>query len=184
MPRDADEEQWRLRWRSVPRERPRDITQPGPGQESVWDYPRPPRVEADRRTLRVELGGVVIAASRRTLRVLETAGPPVFYLPPADVRVELLERSDETSLCEWKGTAVYWTIRAGGHVAPNAAWSYPDPEPEFALIRDHLAFFAGRVDACSVGGARVVPQPGDYYGGWITPEITGPFKGTPGSERW
>ncbi len=183
--RDADEiERERQRWRSLPRERPRDIVRPSPGQESVWDYPRPPRVEPEQRRLQVEFGGVVIAESRRGLRVLETSGPPVFYLPSADVRTELLEPSVETALCEWKGTARYWTLRVADRVAENAAWSYPTPEPEFAAIRDHLAFFAGRVDACSVGDAPVVPQPGGYYGGWITPEITGPFKGEPGSERW
>ena len=183
--RDADEiERERQRWRSMPRERPRDIVRPGSGQESVWDYPRPPRVEPERRRLCVEFGGVVIAESSRGLRVLETSGPPVFYLPPADIRMELLEASNETVVCEWKGTSSYWTLRVADRVAENAAWSYATPEPAFEAIRDHLAFFAGRVDACSVGDARVVPQPGDYYGGWITPEITGPFKGEPGSERW
>lgn len=180
MSRDAE----RRFWRGVARERPARAETPGPGQESVWDYPRPPRVEPDGRLVRVEFAGVAVAETRRALRVLETASPPTFYLPAADVRTDLLEPEARETFCEWKGVALYWTLRVGGRSAPSAAWSYPEPDPAYAALRDHLAFFAGRVDACSVDGERVRPQPGGFYGGWITREIVGPFKGEPGTERW
>jgi uncharacterized protein (DUF427 family) len=180
----ADDEREREIWRNVARERPSRIARPGPGQESVWDYPRPPRVEPVAKRIRVEYAGVVIADTERAQRVLETAGPPVYYLPPDDVRVDLLTPGSNTTLCEWKGRARYWSLRVGVHGAEDAAWSYPDPDPAYAVIRDALAFHAGRVDACYVAGQRVTPQPGEYYGGWITSDISGPFKGIPGSERW
>ena len=157
---------------------------PGPGQESVWDYPRPPRVEPVARRVRVELAGLVIADTTRALRVCETAGPPCYYLPQGDIRMDLLRPSSRSSYCEWKGTATYWTARAGPRVVEDAAWSYPEPSPGFEAIRDHLAFYAGRVDAAFLGEDRVTPQPGAFYGGWITPEIVGPFKGEPGSDGW
>jgi uncharacterized protein (DUF427 family) len=158
--------------------------EPGPGQESVWDYPRPPRIERDGRLVRVEFGGAVVAETRSALRVLETSSPPTFYLPAADVRTDLLEPEAKRTFCEWKGTARYWTLRVGGRTSPAAAWSYPEPDPDFAALRDHFSFFAGRVDACSVDGERVRPQAGDFYGGWVTAEIVGPFKGEPGTEGW
>jgi len=157
---------------------------PGPGHESVWDYPRPPRVEPDTRLIRVEFAGVAIAETTRALRVLETASPPTFYLPAADVRGDLLVPAQRSSYCEWKGPASYWTIRVGDREARNAAWGYLAPKPGFAALKDHFAFYAGRVDACRVGGERVTPQPGRFYGGWITSEVVGPFKGEPGSEGW
>lgn len=157
---------------------------PGPGQESVWDYPRPPRVEASTRLVRVEFGGRVVAETRRARRVLETSHPPVFYIPPEDVRGEFLERSPRSSFCEWKGGAIYWTLVVGPRRAIDAAWSYPDPTPAFATIRDHLAFYPSRVDACFVDDERIRAQEGDFYGGWITSEIVGPFKGGPGSRGW
>ncbi len=172
------------RWRELPRERPDHLEAPGPGQESVWDYPRPPRVEAVSPEIRVEFAGVVLARTRRALRVLETAGPPVYYLPPDDVRVRHLERTGDSTLCEWKGEAVYWTVRSGERTSPRAAWSYPRPLAGFEAIRGYFAFHAGRVDACFVGRESASPQPGEYYGGWITSAVVGPFKGEPGSERW
>jgi uncharacterized protein (DUF427 family) len=157
---------------------------PGPGQESVWDYPRPPRIEATDRRVRVVAGGVTVADTTHALRVLETASPPTFYLPPADVRLDLLVPESRHTVCEWKGEASYWSIRVGERLWPAAAWSYPDPTPRFEAIRDHLAFYAGRVDEAWVDGERVVPQAGDYYGGWATAEIIGPFKGEPGTLDW
>lgn len=158
--------------------------EPGEGQESVWDYPRPPRVERVAARVRVELAGIALADTTRALRVCETSSPPAYYVPPGDVARAHLEPAAETAFCEWKGLAHCWTARAGGREVREAAWSYPQPDPEYTELRDHLAFHAGRVDACWVGGDRVEPQPGTYYGGWITPNLVGPFKGGPGSERW
>jgi uncharacterized protein (DUF427 family) len=177
----ADE---RRRWRELERERPAEIAVAGPGQESVWDYPRPPRIEPVARRVRVELAGVVLAASARALRVIETSSPPVYYVPPDDVRRDLLEPTERTTFCEWKGEAHYWTVRVGERVVVDAAWSYPEPDKGFEAIRDFVAFFPGRVGACFVGEERVRAQPGGYYGGWITRDLVGPFKGEPGTERW
>jgi uncharacterized protein (DUF427 family) len=174
----------RARWRSRKRERPAEIVRPGPGQVSVWDFPRPPRVEPVAARVRVEFGGRVIADSTRALRVCETASPPAYYLPPQDVAQDCLEPSERTTFCEWKGVARYWTLRVGKRRAKDAAWSYPNPDAGYEAIRDHLAFYPGRVDACWVGEHRVAPQPGRYYGGWVTPELVGPFKGAPGTESW
>lgn len=157
---------------------------PGPGQESVWDYPRPPRVEPTSKHVRIVFNGVVIAETRRALRVLETSHPPVYYLPPADIRMEYLTPTGRGTYCEFKGAARYWTLRVGDRTAENVAWSYPDPAPGFEAIRDHLAFYAGPMDACTVDGERVTPQPGGFYGGWITSDIVGPFKGGPGTLGW
>jgi uncharacterized protein (DUF427 family) len=136
------------------------------------------------RRIRVEFGGIVLAASSRAYRVIETAGPPVYYLPQKDVRMEDLKPSTYSSFCEWKGVARYWSARVGEQFAPEAAWSYPAPAAGYEAIRDHMAFFAGKMDACYVGEFRAQPQPGGYYGGWITPDVVGPFKGEPGSESW
>jgi uncharacterized protein (DUF427 family) len=174
----------RARWRRALRERPPAIVPPGPGQESVWDYPRPPRVEPVAARVAVEHAGVAVADTRRALRVLETAGAPTYYLPTEDVRTELLEPAPHTTLCEWKGLASYWTLRIGDERVRDAAWSYRRPDPHYAALRGHFAFHAGRVDTCTVGGERVTPQPGAYYGGWITRAVVGPFKGGPGTESW
>jgi uncharacterized protein (DUF427 family) len=174
----------REKWRSFPRERPAVIEPVGPGQESVWDYPRPPRVEPVRLVVRVEFGGRVIAESHRAVRVCETSSPPAYYVPPADVDLSCLLPSSRTSFCEWKGVAGYWTVRRGERVAKDAAWSYPNPDPGYEQIRDYLSFYPRRMDACYVGADRVTPQPGFYYGGWVTPNLVGPFKGVPGSEKW
>lgn len=157
---------------------------PGPGQESVWDYPRPPRVEPVSERIRVVVGGVTIADTTRALRVLETAGPPVYYLPPADVRMDLLEQTARSTQCEWKGEAAYYTLSLGDRQIPNVAWSYPSPLPGYESIRDHLAFYASLVDEAWVGDERATPQPGRFYGGWVTSRIVGPFKGEPGSFGW
>lgn len=164
--------------------RPPHIETPRPGQESVWDYPRPPRVETVGLRVRVEFGGMTLAETDHALRVLETAGPPTYYFPAADVRREYLQRSGRTTVCEWKGVATYWSVRVGDRLAEDAAWNYPDPKLGYEMLRDHLAFFAGKMDACFVGEQAVTPQSGAFYGGWITPDIVGPFKGEPGSEGW
>jgi uncharacterized protein (DUF427 family) len=150
----------------------------------VWDYPRPPRVEAEPSPIRVVFAGVTIAETTAAHRVLETSHPPVYYLPPADVRPDVLEPSRRRSFCEFKGAAHYWSLRLGDALAPDAAWSYPDPAPGFEAIRDHLAFYPSRVEACFVGEERVRAQPGDFYGGWITTRVVGPFKGAHGTRGW
>lgn len=157
---------------------------PGPGQESVWDYPRPPAIEPVAERVRVIFGGETIAESLSAFRVLETSHPPVYYIPPSDIRLDLVEHAPGASFCEFKGSAVYWTIAAGGRRSERAAWSYPDPAPAFRAIKDHFAFYASRVDECWVGDERVTPQEGDFYGGWITSRIVGPFKGAPGTHGW
>jgi len=156
---------------------------PGPGQESVWDYPRPPRVEPVAERIRVVVDGVELASSTGALRVIETAGPPVYYLPPSDVRTDLLVPSKHTTFCEWKGTASYRTVVTPGRVVPNAAWTYLQPTPDFEAIRDHLAFYAWAVDEAWVGDELATPQPGHFYGGWVTSKVVGPFKGDP-TQGW
>ena len=154
-------------------------------KESVWDYPRPPRVEPLDRHVRVELGGETIAESDRALRVLETAGAPTIYVPREDVRTELLTDAEgEHTVCEWKGRAEYLRAEAGGKRAERVAWHYPEPKEGYEQLAGHLAFYAGRIDEAYLDDERVTPQPGGYYGGWITEEIEGPFKGEPGSEGW
>lgn len=152
--------------------------------ESVADYPRPPLLERVPWRIRVEHGGEVVAETTRALRVCETWSAPVYYVPPEDVREDLLAPAPGTTYCEWKGVAHYRTVRAGGATAHRAAWSYPDPTPPFAALKDHVAFYPARVDRCTVDGDRAEPQPGAFYGGWVTPEISGPVKGAPGTEGW
>jgi len=185
MPRYTERiEQERAKWRQFTRQRPADIPRAGPGQESVWDYPRPPRVEPVPNRLRVEFAGIVLAETVSGFRVLETSSPPVYYFPPVDVRMEWLVRGERTTLCEWKGLATYWSVHVGDRFAEQAAWSYLDPDQGYEAIHDYLAFFAGTMDACYVGDQQVTAQPGHYYGGWVTPETVGPFKGLPGTEAW
>lgn len=155
----------------------------GPGQESVWAYPRPPRLEPCAAAIRVELDGVVIADTLAAFRVLETSHPPSYYLPPDDCDLRCFAPAPGRSFCEWKGNAVYWTVTAGDRVAERAAWSYPDPTSGFAPIRDHLAFYPS-VFECFVGDEAVTPQPGGFYGGWVTAAVAGPVKGPPGTEWW
>lgn len=185
-------ELWKLvaHYRSVDRGRPdpAEIVSPGPGQESVWDYPRPPRVETVVSRVQVEFSGTTIAESGRALRVVETSGAPVYYVPPDDVLAGCLEPAEGWSLCEWKGVARYWDLVVGERRSEAAAWSYPDPFTDlgqgYERLRDYLAFYPGRVDACWLDEEPVAPQPGGFYGGWVTPSIVGPIKGVPGSEGW
>ena len=153
--------------------------------EDVHAYPRPPRLEPVADELRIVFGGVVVARTTAAWRVLETTHPPTYYLPPdAFVPGALEHGSARRSMCEWKGAAEYWSIRAGDRVAEDVGWSYPDPTPAFRAIRDHVAVYAGPMDACFVGDERVEPQPGGFYGGWVTSNLVGPFKGGPGTAGW
>lgn len=173
----------RERWEYWGQKRPDFAEKPGPGQESVWDYPRPPRMESDVRRVEVRSGGVLVAESRRALRVLETASPPTFYLPRDDVRVEYLVPSERGSFCEWKGRASYWSLRIGEQFIEAAGWSYPSPLAGYEAIANYLSFYPSRTE-CRVDGRLVEAQPGGFYGGWVTPEIVGPFKGDPGTDWW
>lgn len=170
------------------RERPARIEQPGPGQRSVWDFPRPPRVEEVSQPVRVMFAGATIAETGRALRVVETSGAPVYYIPPDDVDRTALEPVDKRSLCEWKGVAVYFDVVAGGKRAPAAAFAYPDPLTDlgqgYERIAGYLGFYPAPMDACYVGEETVAPQPGGFYSGWVTSDLTGPIKGEPGSEAW
>jgi len=157
---------------------------PGPGQESVWDYPRPPKLEEFRKPIQVIFNGVEIVNTTRAFRVLETSHPPVYYLPPDDIRKEYLERGTGQSWCEWKGRGHYYSLKVGERVAQNVGWYYPEPTPAFTPIKNFVAFYAGPMDACLVDGETVTPQPGNFYGGWITSNIVGPFKGISGSMGW
>jgi uncharacterized protein (DUF427 family) len=155
-----------------------------PGQESVWAYPRPAITELSGSHLTIEHAGVIVADTRASIRTLETSHPPSYYIPAGDIAADVLRRASGGSFCEWKGAAVYWDVMIGDIVLPRVGWSYPNPSPAFALLRDHVAFYAGPFDRCSIDGETVTPQPGDFYGGWITRNLTGPFKGIPGSRGW
>ena len=158
--------------------------EPGPGQESVWDYPRPPRVEEMAQHVRVVFHGEVIADTHRARRVLETSHPPVYYIPTEDIRMETLSEMGHRTWCEWKGQAGYYNLSVGGRRVENAAWFYPNPASGYEAIRGCVAFYPGKMDACYVDGERVRAQPGDFYGGWITDNVVGPFKGGPGTVGW
>lgn len=155
-----------------------------PGHESVWEYPRPPRVETVKDRVVVRFAGELIADTAEALRVLETSHPPVYYLPPHGVRWDLLEPAPGRSFCEFKGDASYVTIVAGGRRSERAGWLYRDPTPAFRSIAGYVAFYASRVDEARVGDEVVLGQPGDFYGGWITSWVAGPFKGGPGTTGW
>ena len=157
---------------------------PGPGQESVWDYPRPPRLEPCTRRVRVIHDGLVVADSVGAMRVLETSHPPGIYVPPADVRMDLFARSERRTVCEWKGAATYWTLDTGASRLEDVAWSYERPVDDFSPLRSFLSFYPGRVEECWLDDERVTPQEGGFYGGWITSEVVGPFKGAPGTWGW
>ncbi|HSP19232.1 MAG TPA: DUF427 domain-containing protein [Myxococcaceae bacterium] len=157
---------------------------PGPGRESVWDYPRPPRLEPVPDRIRVIVGGTVLADTTRAFRVLETSHPPTYYLPPADVRMDLLRPASASSVCEWKGEASYWSLETPERRIPELAWSYERPTAPFAAIRGHLAFYAAKVEEAWVGDELAAPQAGGFYGGWMTSRIAGPVKGEPGSWGW
>ncbi len=158
--------------------------EPLPGQESVWDYPRPPRLEPCNKLIEVRFGGELIASSRDTYRVLETSHPPVYYIPRDDVAMEFLAPTQHRTFCEFKGHANYFDLRVGTRVAHRAAWTYDHPVPAFEKIRGYLSFYASRVDACFVDREQVEAQAGDFYGGWITSDIVGPFKGGTGTWGW
>jgi uncharacterized protein (DUF427 family) len=155
-----------------------------PGQESVWDYPRPAIAQACTARIVIEHAGQIIADTRASVRTLETSHPPSYYIPPADIAPGVLRRAAGTSLCEWKGAAAYWDVVVGDVVLPRVGWSYPSPTPKFAMLAGFVAFYAAPFDRCSVDGETVVPQPGEFYGGWITSAVAGPFKGGPGSRGW
>lgn len=157
---------------------------PVPGQESVWDFPRPPRVEPVAARVRVVVAGAVIADTTHALRVLETAGAPAYYLPRDAVRMDLLETSATTSQCEWKGGASYFSTTQDAGRVHDIAWSYEHPNPGYEAIAGYLAFYAGKVDEAWVGDERAAPQPGGFYGGWMTRQVVGPVKGEPGSFGW
>jgi uncharacterized protein (DUF427 family) len=169
-------------WRGSPR--PIAIVTPGPGQESVWDYPRPPAVERVPVRVQVFVDDACIADTRAALRVLETASPPTVYLPRADVQADALRPAPGRSMCEWKGAATYFAAVGPTTVVAQAAWSYEAPEPEYTMLAGMVAFYPGRVTRCLYGGEVVQPQPGQFYGGWITTNLVGPFKGEPGSQGW
>ncbi len=156
-----------------------------PGMENVWEYPRPPALEPCTRRVRVLLGAVTIADSVAALRVLETSHPPVIYVPPGDVlRGALSASAARPTFCEWKGVAAYFDVRAGDRTVVAGAWAYPEPVERFAALRDHVAFYPGRMDECLLDDEVVRAQEGDFYGGWITADITGPFKGPAGTRGW
>ena len=158
---------------------------PGPGQESVWDYPRPPRLEPTSAVIEVVLGGVLVARTQDAFRVLETSHPPTYYLPRASFVPTALRPAGGSSFCEWKGTASYLdVVGGGGRVAARAAWHYPRPTKTFVDLVDHVAVYPAAMDRCTVDGEVVVPQPGGFYGGWVTSTVVGPFKGQPGTEHW
>lgn len=165
----------------MPRPRPE---KPAAGQESVWDYPRPPRVERVHGHVTIRLGGELIADTTDAVRVLETSHPPVYYLPIADFAPGALVDADGSSFCEFKGMARYLDVHGGGIVRPGVAWNYPQPSPGFAALVDKVAVYAGPMDECTVDGEVITPQPGGFYGGWVTRAVVGPFKGGPGSMGW
>ncbi len=161
--------------------RPVFAIEPAPGQESVWDYPRPPIAQACARRVEVMQGDAVIALTAKSYRVLETASPPTFYIPPQDIAPDTLVRTAGSSVCEWKGAARYWAMTDDPETP--VAWDYPRPRPRFDKLSGYFAFYPGRI-ACYVDGERVQPQPGRFYGGWITADVVGPFKGEPGTGHW
>ena len=156
----------------------------GPGQESVWDYPRPPALRRCREQIQIRLGGRLIYDGSDAWQVLETSHPPTYYLPRAAFVPGSLREAGGSSYCEWKGEAAYLDVLGGGKTARRAAWHYPGPTPRYASLRGHVALYPGQMDYCLVDGERVEPQPGTFYGGWITSAVVGPFKGGPGSQGW
>jgi uncharacterized protein (DUF427 family) len=170
-------------WTFTGKQRPSFAIPPEPGQESVWDYPRPPAIVADAREVVVSLDGHQLASSSNCIRILETAGPPTFYLPTDDVDHACFEAAPEQSRCEWKGMAHYLRLNLPQVPRVAVGWYYPRPHTDFSEIKNFISFYPGRLE-CTVAGERVVTQPGGFYGGWITSEIIGPIKGDPGTESW
>jgi uncharacterized protein (DUF427 family) len=160
--------------------------EPRPNQESVWDYPRPPALESTEKRIKVEFNDEVIADSVNAKRVLETSHPPVYYIPADDVQMDFLEKDMQSggSYCEWKGQAHYYRLSVDGKTSDKAAWAYANPNKRFAEIKDHIAFYPHKMHACYVDGEQVRPQEGSFYGGWVTDDIVGPFKGGAGTAGW
>lgn len=158
--------------------------EPLAGQESVWDYPRPPRVEPTTKHIRVVFNGVTIADTNRAIRVLETSHPPAYYIPPDDILMQYFTSTPRSTFCEYKGAASYWTLNVNGRIAENVAWSYRQPNAGYEAIKNYLSIYPSKVDACYVNDERVKAQEGDFYGGWITDDIVGPFKGGAGTWGW
>lgn len=159
--------------------------EPQPGQESVWDYPRPPHLERSPKHIKIIFDGVTIADSCATYRILETSHPPVYYIPPGDIKTDYLQSANSpSSFCEWKGVAKYYDLAVGGKQVANAAWYYDSSTANFVAIKNYIAFYPSRMDSCYVDDELVQAQAGDFYGGWITQDIVGPFKGSPGSWGW
>jgi len=158
--------------------------QPLPGQESVWDYPRPPRLEPVHKRIQIVFNGVTIVDTTGAMRVLETSHPPTYYMPPEDIQQQYLIPSSRSTFCEWKGQGSYYSVQVGEKTAIDVAWYYSDPTPDFSTMQNYVAFYAAPMDACYVDGEKVIPQPGQFYGGWITSDVVGPFKGEPGSWGW
>lgn len=157
---------------------------PQKGQESVWDYPRPPKLEKVKKTIEIFFNDTLIAHTTNAYRVLETSHPPVYYLPLDDIKKEYLQNSERTTYCEWKGAGSYYHVFVNGKTAADAAWYYDKPKAGFEAIKGYPAFYAQSMDKCFINGVEVEPQPGGFYGGWITPEIVGPFKGEEGTWGW
>lgn len=155
-----------------------------PGQESVWDYPRPPRVEDTGKHVEVFFNNILIADSSSAKRMIEKSSPPVYYIPREDIEMKYLVPSSKITVCEWKGEAMYYSVSVHDRVAENAAWCYADPVTGYESIKDYIAFYPQMMDACFVDGELAKAQPGRFYGGWITSDIVGPFKGEPGTEGW
>ncbi|NMG08348.1 DUF427 domain-containing protein [Brasilonema sp. UFV-L1] len=157
---------------------------PQPGQESVWDYPRPARLEDSNKSIRVICNGIVLAQTSKPKRVIETSHPPVYYIPSEDIKLEHLIETPKKTWCEWKGRCQYYDVSVGDKYINHAAWRYFEPTPGFVSIQEYYAFYPSLMDACYVNDQLVTPQPGDFYGGWITSDIVGPFKGSPGTMGW
>ncbi len=158
--------------------------EPELGEEFVWDYPRPPRVEDSTKHIKVVFNNVVIVDTLRAKRVLETSSPPIYYIQPEGIKMEHLKKTQKSTICEWKGVASYYSVIVGDRQAQNAAWFYPNPASGYTSIKNYIAFYPQKMDACYVDGELVKPQPGTFYGGWITSDVVGPFKGEPGTEGW
>ena len=154
------------------------------GQESVWSFPRPAVAQQSTCHIVIEHAGRTIAETRSAIRTIETSHPPSYYIPPADIAPGVLRKAAGSSFCEWKGAASYWDCSIRHIVLPRVGWSYPDPTGAFSMLRDYVAFYAGPFDRCTIEGEPVTPQPGEFYGGWITSRVVGPFKGGPGTNGW
>lgn len=165
------------------RPRPTPVV-PGPGQESVWEYPRPAVAQTVDRRVQVWFAGRLIVEARPAVRVLETSHPPTYYVPPESIAPGVLVAARGDTLCEWKGAARYFDVVVGDRRARRAAWCYPEPSPAFRHMAGFVAFYPALMDSCRVDGHTVTPQPGGFYGGWVTPDIVGPVKGEPGTEFW